>query len=402
MKDNIKITVIFNPELIDKTKKETKKIIYSKNSDEKKKNKLAVRLEKRAAEDSVKFQKRKLSRLFNPVFNGCIMFSGGKKLDEGALIYFADLFFEKIEKDFALNIINYSLKGAKDLIFFEFEIFNYNFDEHKAIKSGFVKPQNIKKIAEIAETVLKKSGNRENKNTVKSIEKAKKAVRTDNAGPKKTAAQKRRKTSPEPYIIKAAKANEEEFGSGLSGAPEICETFAESDIGERISAISLNWSLLSPAENIPVLETGEPAEIFQESIARIYFQKPNVRQVVWRFRKKPGIESSQPILRVYEGGDMLWYETLEDLSGSRYIIFSEDLELSQIWVEIGYLTDKGEFIFIARSPAWPPSCLSKKLPKLNLERKIPKEIRLIGLGATESLSAVNPGAGLSGSGAGIR
>ncbi|MHB1660922.1 MAG: hypothetical protein ACYCSQ_06390 [bacterium] len=402
MKDNIKITVIFNQKLIDKTKKETKKIIYSKNSDEKKKNKLASRLEKRAAEDSIEFQKRKLSRLFNPVFSGYIMFSEEKKLDEAALIYFADLFFEKLEEDFAVNIINYSLKAVKDLNFFEFEIFNYNFYEHKAIKSGFVKPQNIKKIAEIAEAVFKKSGNKENKNTVKSIKKAKKAVSADNAESKKTAAPKQRKSTHEQYVVKAAKANKDEFPSELSGAPEISETFAESNIGERISAISLNWSLLSPAENIPVLEIGEPVEIFQESIARIYFQKPNVRQVVWRFRKKAGIEGSQPILRVYEGGNMLWYETLEGLSGSRYIIFPEDIELSQTWVEIGYLTDKGEFIFIARSPAWPPSCLSKKLPKLNLERKIPKKIRLIGLGATESLSAVNSGEGFSGSGAGIK
>ncbi|MHB8231462.1 MAG: hypothetical protein ACYDDB_00990 [bacterium] len=405
MKDSVKITVIFNSELTFKTKKEIKKIIYSKNSDEKKKNKLAARLEKRAAEDSVRFRKRKLSRLFNPLFNGYIMFPGEKKLDEAALIYFAGLFFEKLEKDFAVNIINYTLNGAKDFNFFEFEVFNYNFDEHKAIKSEFVKPQNIRKIVGIAESIL------EGSRPAKSVEKAKKAGSTDKkTEPEKPAAASLRKSPAEPrpesytesYIVKPVEVNnKEEFTPDLSGAPEICEAFIEG-IGERISAISLSWSLLSPAENIPVLETGEPVEIFQESLVRIYFQKPNVRQVVWRFRKKPDFEGSKPILRVYEGGDMLWYETLDGLSGSRYIIFPEDFELSRTWVEIGYLNDKGEFIFIARSPVWPPSCLLKKLPKLNLERKIREESRLIGLGATESLSAVNPGGGFSGSGADIK
>ncbi len=148
-------------------------------------------------------------------------------------------------------------------------------------------------------------------------------------------------------------------------------------------------------------------------MVRIYFQKPNVRQVVWRFRRKPALSVYKPILRVYKDDYMLWYEVLDGYYGSRYIIFPEDLELSQTWAEIGYLTDEGNFIFIARSPVWPPSCLYKKLPKLNFERNI-KGMGMgdrIFIGATESIPSgknlpvniniTTSGAGFSASGEGF-
>ena len=130
MKDDFQITVIFDPEIILKTKSKADKIIYSKNPDEKKKNKLIEKLEKKAAEDSLKFNRRRLSCLFTPVFGGCILFSGGADLTGGDtrdLIGFGDAFFGRIEEDFGIDIVNYSLiKGHKHKPnVFDFEIFNY-------------------------------------------------------------------------------------------------------------------------------------------------------------------------------------------------------------------------------------------------------------------------------------
>ncbi len=435
MKDDFQITVIFDPEIIIETKSKTGRIIYSKNPDEKKKNKLIEKLEKKAAEDSLKYNRRRLSSLFTPVFAGRILFSGGADLTGGDiedLIGLGDALFGRVEENFGIDIVNYSLIGGRKPNFFDFEVFNYNFDTHKAVKSEFVKTPAVKKLSKIAEAVL-------TENKPAAAEKtAKKTLKPNEEKPAaKTVKQLREKPeakagpAPEakikPAKVKAAKEKEKiqkyaektepetkakasETGVLSGDVAEICETeyaVQERNIGEEIDLISLNWSLLSPSENIPVLEAGEPAEISGESSVRIYFQKPSVRQVVWRFRKKPEAQNSKPILRVYKDADMLWYEVLDGRFGSRYIIFPEGLELSQTWVEIGYLTEKGDFIFIARSPVWPPSCLLQKLPKLKMERKISKTAVLIG--ATESIpggkrlpvNITSSGAGFSASGAGI-
>ncbi len=404
MNQDFLINVFFDTESVIKTKSITRKIIYTKNPDEKKKNKLVEKLEKKAAEDSLKFNRRRLSSLFVPVFSGCISFSIEKHLDGEYIeniVKFGNVFFGLIEENFGLDIIDYSLidlkssaeKKYKDRNFFVFEIFNYNFDTHKAVKSEFVKNPNIKKITKIAEDVLTGGKHAANLKT------AKKTVKP---------------SEEESCVRKAPAAAETKTGKRITDAlnavsPEICQTeYAgqEKNMEEQVGLISLNWSLLSPSENIPVLEAGEPVEISGESMVRIYFQKPAVRKVVWRFRKKPKNESSKPILRVYKDLDMLWYETLDAPFGSRYIIFPEASELSQTWVEIGYLTENGKFIFIARSPEWPPACLLQKLPKLKMERNISKSTLLIG--ATESIpggsrlpvnvNITNSGAGFSASG----
>ena len=427
MKGDFQITVIFDPEIIIKTKSKAGRIIYSKNPDEKKKNKLIEKLEKKAVKDSLKYNRRRLSSLFTPVFAGRILFSGVADLTGGGiedLIGFGDALFGRIEENFGIDIVNYSLIGGRKPNFFDFEIFNYNFDTHKAVKSEFVKTPAVKKLSKIAEAVLAENkpaaAGKASKGTIRPKEEkpALKAVRQ----PKEKAEAKIKpakvKVSKEKEKIKEyaektepeTKAKTSETGVLSGDVAEICEpeyAAQERNISEEIDLISLNWSLLSPSENIPVLEAGEPAEISGESSVRIYFQKPGVRQVVWRFRKKPEAQNSKPILRVYKDADMLWYEVLDGRLGSRYIIFPEGLELSQTWVEIGYLTEKGDFIFIARSPAWPPSCLSQKLPKLKMERKISKAAVLIG--APESIpggkrlpvNITSSGAGFSASGAGI-
>ena len=451
MIDDFQITVIFDPEIIIKTKSKAGRIIYSKNPDEKKKNKLIEKLEKKAAEDSLKYNRRRLSSLFTPVFAGRILFSGGADLTGGDiedLIGLGDALFGRVEENFGIDIVNYSLIGGRKPNFFDFEVFNYNFDTHKAVKSEFVKTPAVKKLSKIAEAVLT-----ENKPAA-AVKTAKKALKPTEEKPvSKTVKQLREKpeAKPEekaeakakdkfkvkaeaahevkikPAKVKAAKEKEKiqqyaektepetkaktsETGVLSGNIAGICETeyaVQERNISEEVDLMSLNWSLLSPSENIPVLEVGEPAEISGESSVRIYFQKPSVRQVVWRFRKKPESQTSKPILRVYKDTDMLWYDVLDGRFGSRYIIFPEGLELSQTWVEIGYLTEKGDFIFIARSPVWPPSCLSQKLPKLKMERKISKAAVLIG--ATESIpggkrlpvNITSSGSGFSGSAAGV-
>ncbi len=408
MNEDFLITVVFDPKKISETKFRTGRIIYTKNPDEKKKNKLVEKLEKKAAEDSLKFNSRRLSSLFVPVFSGCISFSAERHLPGEYienLVDFGNVFFGRVEEYFGLDIIDYSLidlkigaekkeKKHKGRNFFVFEIFNYNFDTHRAVKSEFVKNPNIKKITKIAEDVL--TGGKHAAN-LKTAKKTVKPSEEKSYGGKAPSAAK----------IKIGKKITEDVFNAVS--PEICQTeYAgqEKKMEEQVGLISLNWSLLSPSENIPVLEAGEPVEISGESMVRIYFQKPAVRKVAWRFRKKPENESSKPILRVYKDSDMLWYEALDAPFGSRYIIFPEASELSQTWVEIGYLTEKGKFIFIARSPEWPPVCLLKKLPKLKMERNISKSTLL--LGATESIpggsrlpvnvNITNSGAGFSASG----
>lgn len=369
MENGFKFIVTFNIGKIGIKIDKTNKIIYAKVLDKKKKEGLVENLKRRAADENVRFNKRKLSSLFNPVFDGFILLSGGlksTKLSEERLIDFSGLFFGKMEKDFGVNIINYSLTHTKGISLLHFEIFNYDFVLHKAVKSEFIKPKNVRKIGEFAETVM--SGYNE------STEKSKKSPNKEEKSAIKTL-----KTGKNKQAIQGA----EEFAVK---PPEICKTVTENNMKEQVNLISLNWKLLSPAENVPVLEVGEPEEISRNDWVRIYFQKPNVRQVVWRFKqKKQTLSALRPTLRAYEGNNMLWYEALDGLSGSRYIIFSGNFELSRTWVEIGYLDDKNEFVFKARSPIWPPDCLIKKLPELNLDikRKIPKRTVLIG--ATENI-----------------
>ncbi len=400
MENSLKVTLVFNRDLLNKA--EIKKIIYVKTPDEKKKNNLIKKLEVKALDENIRFQKRKLPQSFNPVFRGYILFSKKIELSDKKLIDFANIFFDGLEENFGINVINYSLIDVKKdalkenykLKLFDFEIFNYNFNEHRAIKNELTKA-GAKEINELAETIFVKpelkvraGGKKPAKPALKKAFKIKeeKAVKTsgEKAKPKKIVNEKAIRG-------KAVKENEpaeafrvfEAPEEQAAGAVEVSEADTSAGTREQVSLISLNWSLLSPSESLPVLENGEPEEIRQNSWVRIYFQKPSVRQVVWRLRDKQGTNSARPILRVYVDDKMLWYELLDNQFGSRYIIFPDDYELAKTWVEIGYILEKGEFIFIARSPIWPPACLFKRLPKINSKKRIPKGVALIG--ATESI-----------------
>ena len=400
MENSLKVTLVFNRDLLNKA--EIKKIIYVKIPDEKKKNNLIKKLEVKALDENIRFQKRKLPQSFNPVFRGYILFSKKIELSDKKLIDFADIFFDGLEENFGINVINYSLIDVKKdalkenykLKLFDFEIFNYNFNEHRAIKNELTKA-GAKEINELAETIFVKpelkvraGGKKPAKPALKKAFKIKeeKGVKTsgEKAKPKKIVNEKAIRG-------KAVKENEpaeafrvfEAPEEQAAGAVEVSEADTSAGTREQVSLISLNWSLLSPSESLPVLENGEPEEIRQNSWVRIYFQKPSVRQVVWRLRDKQGTNSARPILRVYVDDKMLWYELLDNQFGSRYIIFPDDYELAKTWVEIGYILEKGEFIFIARSPIWPPACLFKRLPKINSKKRIPKGVALIG--ATESI-----------------
>ena len=436
MKEDIFLTVIFNPKAIARTTSKKDIVIYCKNPDIKQKTKILEKLEKKAAEDSIKFNQRRLSRIFKPVFEGRILFYKGESAafpqfnEDGELINFAGEFFDRLKNHYGIDVINYSainLSGKSMLKkyaqhVFDFEIFNYSFASHKAVKTDFVKSSNIKKLNKIAgyvidekksvSTVKRKQAKTKEESEIKpeTIKKSKKSKTDDISAvgsaekikePKIIEKQERLKKSSVSETSKSAisknppSKKEVAIKSVLTNAAqEICEVEYvenEKNIGEQISIISLSWSRLSPQENVPVLEPGAPKEIFAGNLVRIYFQKPNVRQVVWRLRQKPESPSSKPILRVYKDDDMLWYDVLESNFGSRYVILSEDLELSRTWAEIGYLTGEGNFIFIARSPVWPPPCLYKKLPKLKLERKIigadnAMDARIF-IGATESIQS---------------
>ncbi len=455
MKDDIFLTVIFDPEAIAKTTSKKDKVIYYKNDDIKQKIKIIEKLEKKAAEDSIKFNQRRLSSIFKPVFEGRILFYNNKSNilpefnDADEFINFAGGFFERLKNHYGIDVIDYSAitLSSKSILkeyaphVFDFEIFNYSFATHKAVKTDFVKSANIKKINEIAMHVIGEKKpvsaakqkpakvKEEAEAQPKTIEKSKIGVKGRVQSAEKIKEpkilEKKQELKKQPIKKPVSELSKNriskkppskktvEIESSLTDIiPEICEVEyveSEKNIGEQIGLISLSWSRLSPVENIPVLEHGQPVEISGENMVRIYFQKPNVRQVVWRFRQKPEVSAYKPILRVYKDDDMLWYEVLDGYYGSRYVIFPEDLELSQTWVEIGYLTDEGNFIFIARSPVWPPSCFYKKLPKLKLERKI--NGGRIFIGATESIpggknlpvniNITTSGAGFSASGEGF-
>ena len=459
MKKDIFFTVIFDHESITKTTSKKDKVIYYKNPDTKQKIKIIEKLEKKAAEDCIKFNQRRLSSIFKPVFEGRILFYNDEFNalrefnDQNEFIDFAGDFFERLKNHYGIDIIDYSAITLSNKLMlneyaphvFDFEIFNYSFTTHKAVKTDFVKLSNIKKLNEIARHVIdeKKSLSAAKQKRAKIKEEVKAKAEPKNVKmkskidvkgevqsvekikePKFIEKEEKFKKQPIKKLVSELSKNrisrkptskkEVEIESGLTDIiPEICEVEYvenEKNIGEQIGLISLSWSRLSPSENIPVLEYGQPVEISGENMVRIYFQKPNVRQIVWRFRQKPESSSYKPILRVYKDDDMLWYEVLDGYYGSRYVIFPEDLELSQTWAEIGYLTDEGSFIFIARSPIWPPSCLYKKLPKLKLERKINGMSGRF-IGATESIPGgknlpvninfTSSGAGFSASGEGF-
>ncbi len=449
MKEDIFLTVIFDPETIARATSKKDKIIYRKNPETEQKIKIIEKLEKKAAEDCIKFNQRRLSSIFKPVFEGRILFYNDEFNtlpefnDHDEFIDFAGDFFERLKTHYGMDIIDYSAVtlSSKSILkeyaphVFDFEIFNYSFTTHKAVKTDFVKSSNIKKLNEIARHIIneKKSippAKQKRAMTKKEAEVKPKTIKNKSKIDIKGEIQSVEKIkepkkqpiknlvpelSKKPMSKKPLPKKVVEIESNLTDLiPEICEVEYvenEKNIGEQIGLISLSWSRLSPSENIPVLEQGQPVEISGESLVRIYFQKPNVRQVVWRLRQKPEVSTYKPILRVYKDEDMLWYEVLDGYYGSRYVIFPEDLELSQTWAEIGFLTDDGNFIFVARSPVWPPSCLYKKLPKLKLERKIKDMSNRIFIGATESIlggknlpvniNITSSGAGFSASGEGF-
>lgn len=336
--------------------------------------------------------------------------------------------------------------------YFEIETFNYNFISHRAVKSNlasdFVKELNnfieknfFKNIKEntkktdkkadkekdikqdakkdesaetntaknTAEFKLKSASKQQTaeiqKSTAKSTAKSQTAIKPQTVAQTRTATkmQPESKAKPEPEIVaktvKTPAANiQREFKKKSEPATllettktvssENAEPKVLTDIHSEINLISLSWSSLSPRDTAPVLEEGIPVEINNSSWIRMYFQKPRVRKVVWRFRDKPDAGNLKPLLRVYADGNMLWYETLNSVAGDKYIILSEEIELSRVWAEIGYVDEKNEFIFIARTPVWPPECLFKSSPiRYSLKKSLNNKICLIG--ATENLPEQN-------------
>lgn len=390
----IKTEFIFNPKIAVKSGKDGAELIYSDSGIRSGKERSAIisGLKKKAAGDSIKFKKRKISSAFMPSFEGFLFFAGDAPPGSGLLIKLGRALCGRIEKDFGVNAFNFSIidagKSAESSrysnIFLNFEFFNYSFHDHKAVKSEFAKSGNARKISALAQELLKKTEKSRSRRKLKDL------ISKDDVSP--------------------------EIPSGYSAPGIECENIPEedsgsvADIGEQVRIISLNWSLLSPAENVPVLEKGEPEEILGASMVRIYFQKPNVRFISWRFRDFPRDSVSRRIMRIYRGKDMLWYESLDHAAGNKYIIFPEGIELSETWAEIGYIDERGGFRFTARTPEWPPSCLVKKLPELKggRVRKIFKTDRAL-IGGTESIPGgrnlpveiTSSGAGLTDSGAGI-
>jgi hypothetical protein len=308
-----------------------KKNIFAKIKNKKELAEIIDILHFKANEDSKKFNRRKIAKSFNPVIKGIINFNGDIcKLDKKILIGKADEFFRLLESKYGINVFNYILNEVSQIDkFFEFEIFNYSFFTHKAVKSSLVGSM-IKELNSFTSNAFLSVGLAD--------------VGT-------------RKTGHQINII--------------------------SDINTEVDLISFSWTALSPKDAAPILEEGTPVEINKSSWIRLYFQKPRIRHVVWRLRTKPDIAGIKPLLRIYADDAMLWYETLDSLSGSKYVIFPDKYELSRTYGEIGYITDSGEFIFIARSPIWPPDCMFKFPPNKKAPRKIPKKISL--LGATEKI-----------------
>ncbi len=376
MKNDFRVALTFSAELPGKIKIKTSAVTMHGIAD-KKRDGLINGLRARAVRDSLDFRKRKLSMMFNPVFGGFVFFSDAVGLGDEDAVGFARLFFDKLEEYFHVSVVYYHLidigditpKGGCSSKIFDFEIFNYNFYEHRAVKTELTGAKNIKKLNELAEFVLAECSK----------------FKFGDADEGSLA-----------YTL-AAKEKEEMSSDHVN-------INDEGDVDGRIGLSHESWMPLDPSENAPVLERGEPREIRKVSSVRIYFQKPGVRQVVWRFRDKPGTSSEKPILRVYVDDKMLWYERLDSRFGSRYIIFSDDYELCRTWVDIGYVNEKGMFTFVARSPIWPPKCFSKSLPKANSRKRVPKEISMIGAsegipgGERLPVNLSDPGYGFSGLG----
>ncbi|MCL4533413.1 MAG: hypothetical protein M1502_04020, partial [Deltaproteobacteria bacterium] len=103
MKEDIFLTVIFDPETIARATSKKDKIIYRKNPETEQKIKIIEKLEKKAAEDCIKFNQRRLSSIFKPVFEGRILFYNDEFNtlpefnDHDEFIDFAGDFFERLK-----------------------------------------------------------------------------------------------------------------------------------------------------------------------------------------------------------------------------------------------------------------------------------------------------------------
>ncbi|MHB1680521.1 MAG: hypothetical protein ACYCTB_08465 [bacterium] len=434
------IFLIFDDKVIEDFNIKKKKNIYSKFKDKKKYSSTLNKLHNNADEDSRLYNKRKISKTFNPSLKGifCIKNEKIHELENNILLEEFDKLCRPIKSDYGLNIFNYILNEVyeeeKKRKYFEIEIFNYNFVSHKTVKSNlamdFIKElnyfieKNFFKDISADEINELKSNNIENaqQNTVKpeivksapeqkikpevkenaykqnnksEITKSTSGQRNGNKIPENIYKQKnKREDELDEIVIKTQVKLEETAVNDINiienkkeNESQTLETSSLTDIHSEISLISLSWSSLSPKDTAPILEQGIPVEINKSSWIRIYFQKPTVRKVVWRLRYKPDLNNIKPLLRVYADDNMLWYEAIDSIAGDKYIILSKEFELSRVWAEIGYITEKNEFIFIVRTPVWPPECLFKFPPRKYSKKLLNNKICLIG--ATEGLSAGN-------------
>ncbi|MHB8282564.1 MAG: hypothetical protein ACYDDE_07150 [bacterium] len=438
------IFLIFDYKVIEDFNIKKKKNIYSKFKDKQNYSSILNKLHNSADEDSRLYNKRKISKTFNPSVEGIFFIKNEKihELENNILLERFDKLCRIIESDYGLNIFNYILNEAYEeekKKYFEIEIFNYNFVSHKTVKSNLA-ADFVKELNDFIEKNFLKdiSANKINKLKSNKTENVQQAQHNDlKSGIVKSAPKHEQKIKPEvkesAYKQKNNKAEIAKSTSGQSNGNKIPENIYKqknkredesneiiiktqikpeethvddiniinkkenenripaaaslTDIHSEISLISLSWSSLSPKDEAPVLEHGIPVEINKSSWIRIYFQKPRVRKVVWRLRYKPDLNNIKPLLRVYADDNMLWYESLDSIAGDKYIILSKEFELSRVWAEIGYITEKNEFIFIARTPVWPPKCLFKSPPRKYSRKLLNNKISLIG--ATESLSAGN-------------
>ncbi len=445
------VFLIFDDKIVENFSIKKKKSIYSKLKDKKKYSSVLNNLHINADEDSKLYNKRKIAKTFNPSIDGLLLIKNEKirKLEDDVLLEEFDKLCRRIENDYGLNIFNYVLNEVyeekKQERYFEIETFNYNFISHRTVKSNLAsdfvkelnnfiernffknikentKKENTKKIdkekdakknekAEIktaknaAEPKLKPAAkpqsplNTQTKFKKKSepeamsetmntaaVKKTEPKVSTDDIG---TAVKKTEsKVSTDDIHTTIEKTEPKVSTDDIGTAVKKTESKVSTDIHSEISLIALSWSSLSPKDTAPVLEEGTPAEINHSSWIRMYFQKPMVRKVVWRLRDKSDTDNLKPLLRVYADENMLWYETLDSVAGDKYIILSEEIELSRVWAEIGYVDEKNEFIFIARTPVWPPECLFKSsLIRYSLKKSLHNKICLIG--ATENLPEQN-------------
>jgi hypothetical protein len=439
------IFLIFDDKVIEDFNIKKKKNIYFKFKDKQKYSSILNNLHNNADEDSRLYNKRKISKTFNPSLKGifCIKNEKIHELENNILLEEFDKLCRPIESDYGLNIFNYILNEVyeeeeKKRKYFEIEIFNYNFVSHKTVKSnlaadfvkelndfiekiffkdiginkinklksnktenaqqaqqddlksGIVKSSTEQKIKpEVKESACKQKNNKPE--VAKSISKPIDA----NKIPENIYKQKNEREDESDEIVIKTQIKPEETAvnntniikNKKGNESKISKTSNLTDIHSEVNLISLSWSSLSPKDAAPVLEQGIPVEINKSSWIRIYFQKPRVRKVVWRLRYKPDLNNIKPLLRVYADDNMLWYESLDSIAGDKYIILFKEFELSRVWAEIGYITEENEFIFITRTPVWPPECLFKSPLRKYSKKLLNNKIHLIG--ATEGLSAIN-------------